>query len=188
MTAGKKWLITLGASLAIVLVYTAGLLTSRPPATAGATAEPETVKAVPELRERQDTPFPAAELLDPDGRRLDEAALRTGKVVLVLVTSACEACKKEGEFLRTVVDQRKDIKFIGAMSFEQDVESQKLAERLFPFKVYRDVGMRLAHELNLTRVPIKIYLEDGVVKRSWDGASMDAPSQQAFRQWLTDLN
>jgi peroxiredoxin len=188
MKPGKKWLITVGISLAIVLGYTAGLLLNRTPLTAvGASSESETERTVPELRERQGKPFPAAELLDREGKRLDAAALHEGKVMLVLLTTSCEACQKEGKFLQSVVGRRKDIKFIGAMSFDQSDDSLKLAESLFPFKVYLDPGMKLARELNLTRVPIKIYLEDGVVKRSWDGASQDASAQQAFVQWLTNV-
>jgi hypothetical protein len=188
MTPLKKWLITLGISAAIVVGFAAGLLMKQSPlGAAGLAAPPGKDKTVPELREREGQPFPAAELIGQDGRRLDDAALREGKVMLVLLTSSCPACKKEGEFLRTLVGKRQDVKFIGAMSFEQDDEAVKRAQTLFPFAVYRDKGMRLERELNLGRVPVKIYLENGIVKRSWDGASTDAASQQEFTRWLTEL-
>jgi peroxiredoxin len=185
MSASKKWLITLAISLAVVLGYAAALVAHRPRPEA---TQPAVVRAVPELRGHEGKPLPDVDLIAPDNTRLDDAALRKGKVMLVLLTSACPACKREGEFLRSVVGKRNDINFYGVNSFEQDEESMKKAETLFPFKVYRDSGMKLAGTLDLGRVPIKIYLEDGIIKRSWDGASADEQSQEEFTSWLSSLN
>lgn len=189
MTTLRKWFITLGISAAVVVGYAAGLVMKRSPLGAAASLASSSAKdtTVPELREKEGQPLPAADLLGEDGQRLEEAALRDGKVVLVLLTPSCQACRKEGEFLRTVVSNRPDVKFIGATSFEQDDASLKLAQSLFPFPVYRDSNMKLERQLDLGRVPIKIYLENGLVRRSWEGAALDAASQQDFTRWLAEL-
>lgn len=187
MSASKKWLITLAISVAVVLGYTVALLANRPQPEKTATAAP-VVRTVPELKDHEGKPLPPVDLIAEDDTRLDDAALRKGKVLLVLLTTQCDACKLEGEFLRTVVDKRKDIEFYGVNSFEQTEESKKRAETLYPFKVYRDGGIKLAGTLDLTRVPIKIYLEDGIIKRSWDGASADEQSKVEFTRWLAELD
>ena len=189
MSPSKKWLITLGISAAVVLGYAVGLLAHHPrPDGTRSASQPPADKTVPELRDQEGKPLPAVDLIGQDKTRLDDAALRKGKVLLVLLTTGCDACKREGEFLRTVVGKRKDINFYGVMSFEQNDEAAKLAQTLFPFKVYRDAGIKLVSTLELDRVPIKIYLEDGVIKRSWDGATVDEQSKDEFTRWLTDLN
>jgi hypothetical protein len=182
MSSSRKWLITLGISAAIVLGYAAGLVAHRPRTRSA--SQP----SVPELKDQVGQPLPAVDLIGVDRTRLDDASLRKGKVMLVLLTTGCDACKLEGEFLRTVVDKRKDVNFYGVMSFEQNDAAAKLAETLFPFKVYRDAGRKLANTLHLGHVPIKIYLEDGVIKRSWDGATVDEQAKDEFTRWLTDLN
>src|SRR5262245_64335917 len=48
-------------------------------------------------------PLPAAKLIDSDGHALSDRELRGGKVVLVLLSSDCETCLREGEVLETCV-------------------------------------------------------------------------------------
>ncbi len=185
MSISKRWLITFGISAAVVLGYTVALLAHRPRPKETASASGD--RTVAALRDHVGQALPAVDLIAQDKSRFDDAALRKGKVMLVLLTTTCAFCKQEGEFLRTVVDKRNDVTFFGVMSFEQNDEAAKLADTLFPFKVYRDAGMKLVNTLKLDHVPIKIYLEDGVIKRSWDGASVDEQAKEEFTHWLTAL-
>lgn len=192
MTPAKKWLITLGLSLAAVLGYTASTLQHRArpaeaPGAAAAAGRPGS-RPVAELQDREGRSLPEAVLIGPDESRLPEDALRRGRVMLVLLTAECGACKKEAEFLRTVVGRRRDITYYGVASFEQDEASIRKAEGMFPFRVFRDDRLRLMQGLNLSRVPIKIYLEDGVIKKTWDGATMDERAKAEFVEWLDGLS
>jgi thiol-disulfide isomerase/thioredoxin len=131
--------------------------------------------------------LPPARLLGPEDVPLADATLRRGKVVLVLLSTECGACLAEAEFLRSVVTTRRDVKFVGVLSFEQDEETLRKAQTLFAFPVVRDDRMELMRRLGLSRVPIKIYLDHGVVKESWAGASLTEDSKNRFRNWLRDV-
>jgi hypothetical protein len=128
--------------------------------------------------------LPAANLMTVDGQPFPDPAWRKGKVMLVLLTTGCEACRAEGTFLSSAIRARSDVKFLGVLSFEQDQASLLAAQKLFPFPVVRDDRMELMQALRLTSVPVKIYLVDGVVKRSWGGATADAQAQREFMEWL----
>ncbi len=132
-------------------------------------------------------PLPEAHLIDLADAQLDEQMLRRGKVILVFVTPQCSACEKEGQFLQTVVNQRKDVSFYGVVSYGEKKEALEAANRKFPFKVFYDEGFHLAGKLGIHRVPIKIFLEDGLIRKAWGGATTDAPAKLAFTQWLENL-
>src|SRR5215207_972067 len=57
--------------------------------------------------------LPTAELIDEFNKPLPESDLRKGRVVLVFVTADCDACQKESEFLKGLVDKRPDVRFYG---------------------------------------------------------------------------
>jgi thiol-disulfide isomerase/thioredoxin len=185
MTPLKKWLAVVGLSLAVVLGYAAFLLLTRGRVSA---ARVMAENSVPELRDVVGKPLPECRLSGVGDRPLAPEELRKGKVVLVLLTTGCEACRADVGALKELVERRKDIRFVGVMSFEQSDELLRLAESKFPFKVFRDERMELAQALNLARVPVKIYLEDGVVKQSWDGAVDDERERHVFAQWPADTH
>lgn len=129
-------------------------------------------------------PLPAAQLMAAGNRPVADDSWRKGKVVLVLLTTGCDACRAEGAFLGRLIRAHDNVKFLGVLSFEQDEESLVAAQKLFPFPVVRDDRMKLMRALGLSSVPVKIYVEDGVVRRSWGGASVDAKAQRDFEEWL----
>lgn len=53
----------------------------------------------------------------------------------------------------------------------------------FPMDILYDDSL-LAVKLSIDRVPIKIYLEDGVIKKVWGGASIDENKRAEFVSWL----
>ena len=132
-------------------------------------------------------PLPEARLLDAAAERLDDQELRTGKVVLVFVSPDCLACKREAEFLKGAVDRRGDVRFYGVVSYGEKEKALPAAEKMTPFKVFYDEGSRLAVGLGITRVPIKVFVQDGVIKKAWGGATTDAAKQAAFHEWLDGL-
>ncbi|MBZ5554699.1 MAG: redoxin family protein [Acidobacteriia bacterium] len=129
-------------------------------------------------------PLPEAHLVDLQGVRLENRAFRSGKVILVFVTPNCNACKTEARFLNPLVKKRNNIDFIGVISFGDKKSSLEAAQALFPFKVFYDDDFRLALKLGITRVPIKIFLEDGIMKKAWGGATTEEGSKEEFLRWL----
>lgn len=131
-------------------------------------------------------PLPAANLVDNSGAKLEDPVLRSGKVVLVFVAPKCPACDDEIAFLKNLVNQHSDIRFFGVVSFGVADQLPEGMEKEFPFKLYMDREPRLAGALGLYRVPIKVFLEDGIIRKSWKGATIDEAEKAAFAKWLED--
>lgn len=128
--------------------------------------------------------LPSAELVDEFNKPLAESELRTGRIVLVFITVDCDACVKESNFLKSLVDKRPDVRFYGVISFGDMESSLKQAKQKFPFAVFYDRGFRLAGQLGINRVPIKIFVDNGVIKKSWGGATIDENAKADFVKWL----
>jgi peroxiredoxin len=131
--------------------------------------------------------LPSATLVDESSQVLAQSELRKGKLILVFVTTDCDACMKESEFLKGLVGKRSDVPFYGVISFG-DMDSSLLeAKEKFPFKVYYDRGFQLAGQLGIKRVPIKIFVENGVIRESWGGATIDDKAKADFVRWLDEV-
>jgi hypothetical protein len=135
-----------------------------------------------------DKPFPQSHLIDLSGKELESTALQHGKVVLVLVTPECGMCREEGQFLSTVVGRRSDVRFYGVVPLGESKEVLKDAEDKFPFKVYFDDSALLRRELAVNRVPAKLYLEDGIIKKTWVGSTAYYHTEDEFNHWLNSLH
>lgn len=156
-------------------------------AKASAPARPRIDRSVPELLPAINKPLPDARLVDIDGATLPDESLRHGKVMLVFVNPTCMPCKKEAEFLQPLVSKRQDISFYGVATFGDKEASLKESAALFPFKTFYDDGALLTQKLGITRMPIKIFLEDGMVKETWGGASKSPEIQADFARWMEEV-
>jgi thiol-disulfide isomerase/thioredoxin len=186
----KKSLI-IGACAALVVALGCVFALRNPSTRAGAApapSRPRVDRSVPELAGAMNKPLPKASLVDLNGVRLEEQALRRGKVVLVFVNPTCVPCNKEAEFLGTVINKRQDISFYGVTTFGEKDSSLKESAARFPFKTFYDDQSLLTQSLGVTRMPIKLYLEDGVVKESWGGASKSQEIQDDFVKWMENVN
>lgn len=132
-------------------------------------------------------PFPAAQLVDTSGAKADEQLLRRGKVVVVFVTMDCNACETEGKFLQTVLDRRKDVAFYGIVPFGKRPESADAETQKFPFNVFYDENDSFVYSMGINRVPVKVYIEDGIIKKGWIGAVRTDEAKASFVQWLDSL-
>ncbi len=180
MTPKQTWTVAMSVALAFVVGYAGAVFSN-----SSKVAKREDPFDV--LHARIGHQLPPARFIAPGEKPVPDDSWRKGKVVLVLVTTSCDACLQEAQFLRTVVGKRNDVKFLGVLSFEQDPPSLQKAQSVFPFPVVRDDQMSLMQGLGVTGVPIKIYLENGVVKQTWGGASMTEQSRAGFTQWLTNV-
>lgn len=154
---------------------------------AASTARPHIDRSVPELRSAINKPLPEARLVDIKGTTLPDESLRRGKVVLVFANTKCGACLTEAEFLRTVINKRPDISFYGVATLGNKDALLTGSEELFPFKTFYDDEAMLTQNLGITRMPIKIFLEDGVVKETWGGASKSQEIQADFIEWVEQV-
>ncbi|HKR13793.1 MAG TPA: hypothetical protein VJT15_17135 [Pyrinomonadaceae bacterium] len=132
-------------------------------------------------------PLPKANLVTLSGQQLDDEILRHGKIVLAFMMPDCKACDQENGFLETIVDSRKDVRFLYVIPFgNKNSLLQSAKDKYFLEPVY-DNGSNIAKTLEINQVPIKIFLEDGVIKRTWIDASLTAEKQTEFKNWLRDL-
>ena len=131
-------------------------------------------------------PLPAAELIDESNQVLPDSELRRGRLMLVFVTTECDACMKESEFLSTVVAKHNNIPFYGVVSFGDKETSLREGKDKFPFKLLYDQGRRLAGQLGISRVPVKVYVEDGMIKKAWGGATINDEAKVTFTKWLDE--
>jgi peroxiredoxin len=131
--------------------------------------------------------LPAAELVNESNQLLADSQLKSGRVVLVFISADCDACMKESEFLNGLVSKRADIRFYGVISFGDMEKSLREAKQKFPFEVFYDRGFKLARQLGINRVPIKIFIDNGIIKKSWGGATVDEKKKADFIQWLAEV-
>jgi hypothetical protein len=134
-----------------------------------------------------DKKLPNTVLVGKADTKLQDDVLHRGKVVLTFVHPDCRACDKESDFLKTVVGKRSDVSFYGIIPFAANRSNLEAAVKKYPFQVFYDESSHLAASLQITSVPVKLYLEDGIIKKVWEGASVDEKTQQEFVQWLSNL-
>lgn len=147
----------------------------------------EKSSATAEIEKKKELALPDAKLFNINSEILSDEQLRKGKVVLVFISPTCEACHIEAEFLRGVVGNRNDVKFYGVVSYGRQKEALESTQNRFPFEVFYDGDNLLALTLKVTKVPIKIYLENGVIKKVWGGASGNEKKKADFINWLASV-
>jgi hypothetical protein len=93
---------------------------------------------------------------------------------------------KEGRFLESIIEKYKNLRFYGALVFGRD-RSLSQVEGKFPanLKLFVDEDFLLVKALEVRSVPLKIYLENGVIKKIWSGT---ATNQQIEGMFLKDLD
>ena len=99
----------------------------------------------------------------------------------------CGPCNQENDFLKNVATKRKDIPFIYIIPFGNKDEALKAAQSKYAFETYFDEGMQISKSLELDTVPIKVFLEDGIIKKTWVGATLEDQQRAEFENWLTHL-
>ena len=131
--------------------------------------------------------LPPAELVNIFGTRLDDQRLRHGKVVLVFTLTSCKPCDQENEFLKTVISSRKDISFFYVIPMGVKADVLKEAQEKYAFETFFDEGSMLARELEVYQVPLKVFLLDGVIKKTWVEATVTPQRQSDFKTWLSNV-
>ena len=180
----KRWLSIAGVVLFLIVVFCVGFgfFYYRVQQAQKAQAKP-----VASSKSLIDKPLPRAELVDVYGAKVDEQTIRRGRVIVVFVTPDCDACKSESKFLGTLLDRRKDVAIYGIVPFGMHPDSPDEAQKIFPFRVFYDESNAFVATMGLNRVPVKVFLEDGIIKKGWIGAALTDDSKQSFITWLDSL-
>jgi len=131
--------------------------------------------------------LPPANLVNIFGTRLDDQRLRHGKVVLVFTLTSCKPCDQENEFLSTVISNRKDVSFFYVIPMGVKADVLREAQEKYALETFFDEGSMLAKELEVYQVPLKVFLQDGVIKKTWVEATVTAQRQSDFKAWLSNL-
>jgi hypothetical protein len=176
VVAGSCFMAMLGISYAVVrYVY----VTKKSPQIVRNRYNPEVISK----------PLPASRLVDLSGKMLSDDELRRGRVFLVLLSADCDACLKEGRFLESIIEKYKDLRFYGALVFWQDRSVSHL-EGKFPanLKLFFDEDFIMVKALEVRSVPLKIYLEDGIIKKIWSGAVPDSQAEGKFLKELGEIS
>jgi len=186
----KRWLSILGVILFFVAVFCAGFvffysripkseaeITGKQPSGDDASASPGSLI---------NTALPPSQLVDAHGSKVDEQILRRGRVVVVFLTLECDACLTESKFLETILNKRKDVTFYGLVPFGRPANALD-AEDTFPFKIFYDESGSFVSRMGINRVPVKVFLEDGIIRKGWIGAVRSDKSKTSFVEWLESL-
>jgi peroxiredoxin len=176
----KRWLSIAGVILFLAAVFCAGFAVFyyRIQRSQAEVAESKTLI---------NKPLPHAQLVDSQGTKVDEQVLRKGRVLLVFVATDCDACGNESKFLQPLLGRRKDVAFYGVVPFGRHPDSGAVAEKMFPFKVFYDESNSFVSRMGINRVPVKVYLEDGIIKKGWVGAALSDKAKTSFVEWLDGL-
>ncbi|HKG58796.1 MAG TPA: redoxin family protein [Pyrinomonadaceae bacterium] len=187
----KRWIPIVGVVLFFLVVFCAGfaffysrMARSEAEVSAGKERSDEEVSAAP--KSLINTPLPSSQLVDVDGSKVDEQILRRGRVIIVFVTLECDACLTESKFLETILSRRKDVTFYGLVPFGRPPSPHEAADK-FPFKVFYDESGSFLARMGINRVPVKVFLEDGIIKKGWIGAAQTDKSRTSFIEWLDNL-
>lgn len=183
MLMSKRWISISGVVLFLVAVFCVGFVFfyNR------IRHEKQQLPAAPDSsRSLINKPLPQARLVDSDGSKIDEQILRRGRVIVVFMTMDCDACLAESKFLQTLLDRRSDVAFYGLVPFGQRPDSATVAEK-FPFRVFYDESSSFVLAMGINRVPVKVFLEDGIIKKGWIGAAITDQARTSFVDWLDGL-
>lgn len=99
----------------------------------------------------------------------------------------CQPCDQENGFLKTVADSRKDVTFFYVIPFGNKDQVLKAAQSKYALDPFYDDGSNLSKKLQVYQVPIKVFLEDGIIKKVWLDATVDSQRQAEFKDWLNGL-
>ena len=178
----KRWLSIVGVTLLLAAVFCAGFVFFYKRMQRSHELRADASKSL------INKPLPDAQLIDTKGSKVDGDILRRGKVLLVFVTPDCDACVTETKFLETILTRRSDVSFYGLIPFGKSPETSSAAEKMFPFKVFYDEGDSFVHSMGINRVPVKVFLEDGIIKKGRIGAAMTEQTKRSFVEWFDSLN
>ncbi len=116
--------------------------------------------------------LPRAPLVNLQTNRDDYQKVAKGKVLLLFVTTDCDACRKELSTLSQVAPSLASRVTVYGVGIE-DRDSIKTFIDANPvdFPVLLDHGAAILSSLGFRLMPTKVLLQDGVIRKIWYGSS-----------------
>jgi peroxiredoxin len=119
-------------------------------------------------------PLPKTDLLELDGGKVSPQTLRSGKVLLIFLTTNCPACQKELKLVSSVAPELSGKLQIYGIGFQDASEIKKFVqENGIVTPILRDSHADLATTLGVKYFPTKFLIQDGVIVNTWFGNSLD---------------
>jgi peroxiredoxin len=128
----------------------------------------------PELAAPAGSLLPRARLVSLQTNHDDYQTVTKGKVLLVFVTTDCDACRKELANVSQVVPSLASKVTVYGVGIE-DRESVKTFIEANPvgFPILLDHGAAILSRLGFKFMPTKVLLQDGIITKIWYGSSPD---------------
>jgi len=118
--------------------------------------------------------LPRATLVNLQTNHDDYQNVTKGKVLLLFVTTDCDACKKElSNFSQVVPTLASRVAVYGVGIEDRDSVKTFIEANPVAFPILLDHGAAILSRLGFELMPTKVLLQDGIVKRIWYGSSPD---------------
>ena len=129
--------------------------------------------------------LPSVNFLDAENKVSSSEFLKDERAIIVVVSSGCSPCSEEVSFLKTVIDDKDPhLKFYGLLVYSEKEDLITRKDK-YPFKLLYDESGNFIKELEITRTPIKIFSDHGVIKKVWVGSTTYDPDKVSFVNWIT---
>lgn len=118
--------------------------------------------------------LPRAPLVNLQTNRDDYQNVTRGKVLLVFVTSDCDACRKELVNVSQVVPSlASKVTVYGVGIEDRDSVNTFIEGNHVAFPILLDRGAVILSRLGFKLMPTKVLLQDGIITKIWYGSSPD---------------
>lgn len=118
--------------------------------------------------------LPRAPLVNLKTNHDDYQTVTKGKVLLVFVTTDCDACRKELSNVSQVVPSlASKVTVYGVGIEDRDTVNTFIEANHVAYPILLDHGATLLSRLGFKFMPTKVLLQDGVITKIWYGSSPD---------------
>ena len=116
--------------------------------------------------------LPRGPMINLDNNRDEYEEVTKGKVLLVFLTTDCDACKKEASHMSQAIPSLASKLRIYGVCIEDRGTVIQFTEETHPdFPILLDHGAKILTRLGFRLMPTKVMLQDGIVTRMWYGSS-----------------
>jgi hypothetical protein len=127
--------------------------------------------------------LPRVDFIDSDNKSFSSQRLESEEAIIAVLSSGCPACTQEVGFLKSVLENDRHLKFYGLVTFS-DYQDVFAHQDRYPFKLLYDESEGFIKQLEIDRVPIKLFCDHGVIKKVWVGSTGSEEDRISFTNWL----
>lgn len=130
-------------------------------------------KAPPEYAALSIAPLDHGSLINLRTNVDESQSLKKGKILLVFLTTDCEACKKEVVTLSSLTSSTlsSKVRVYGVFVEPRDNVIPFVEENNITFPLLMDNGATVLSKLGFKYMPTKVLMQEGIVQKIWYGSS-----------------